>query len=125
VCTEARPKALAADGKTDYLKCRLPRRELKQRCELLAAFGRDALDPGCGAAKGIEISIVQAHGQLAGDVTDLASDLVWQGRAPVEALGARADHQGSRLDLRPVEPWHGDDAVRIEQIARGARSARR
>ena len=101
-------------------KRRLAGRELKQRRELLPAFCRDVLDPGHRTAKGIEIPIVQAHGQLAGDVADLASDRLGRGCAPVEALCTRADHQSSRLDLRPVERRHGDNPMRIEQIARGA-----
>ena len=63
---------------------------------------------------------MQAHGQLAGDVADLASDRFGRGCPPVEALGTCTDHQGGRLDLRPVERRHGNDPTRIEQIARGA-----
>ena len=97
-----------------------PRRELKQRRELVAAFSRDLIDPGCRVAKGIEISIVQAHGQLAGDVADLASDDL-----------RRAVRQSKLLALAPIikvavlifpqsRDWHGNDPMRIEQIARGA-----
>jgi hypothetical protein len=47
----------------------------ERRCQILPAFGRDASDPGCRAAEGIEIPIMEAHGQLAGDVADLAPAL--------------------------------------------------
>ena len=51
-------------------------RQVEQWSEFLPAFGRDAFDPACRASEGIEIPIMQAHGQLAGDVADLARDRV-------------------------------------------------
>ena len=52
------------------------------------------------------------------EVGAIAADQLGRRLAPVNVPGGRADHQGGGLDLRPIKVRHGDDAMRIKQIAR-------
>ena len=94
--------------------------ELEKGFQTLAAFRRHRVDPALLPAIGIKICSRQAGDQLGGKVLPVATDHVHGCSSPVEAAGGRADHQGAKLDFRPVQVGHGDDAVGVKQIARRA-----
>ena len=58
--------------------------------------------------------------RLGREVGPVAADHLARRLAPVDVPGGGADHQRAKLDLRPVEAGHGDDAMSVEQIARRA-----